>query len=142
MIVDIYTDGSCYPNPGGNGGWAFIIIHNNLVFYEESGKISDNLMTNLTTSYPNTNNRMETIACIKALEYCNKFNILSPVIHSDSKLIVQFSSKGIGTKNRDLINKLIKLNRIIKPIYEWVKSHNNHKWNDRADELASYKYKV
>lgn len=127
-MIEIYTDGSCYPNPGGVGGWAYCLIEDGILLFKEFGK-----------DYNTTNNRMETMACIEALRYCKRYNIVNPIVYSDSRLIVNYSSKGRGKKNRDLINQLVALNKSVRATFKWVKAHSGIKWNEYVDSLASYK---
>ena len=71
--LDIYTDGSCFGNPG-PGGWAFIIKDKNGKILEFAG--SEN---------HTTNNKMELTAVIKAFLYIKKNTILN--IYTDSKYV-------------------------------------------------------
>ena len=57
-MIKVYTDGSCLGNPG-NGGWAFLIINKNDISYRAGFKRNA------------TNNQMELMAAIKALEFLN-----------------------------------------------------------------------
>ena len=60
-MINVYTDGSCLGNPG-NGGWAFLIAEEKDIRYRAGFKKNT------------TNNQMELIAAIKALEFLNKYN--------------------------------------------------------------------
>ena len=60
-MINVYTDGSCLGNPG-NGGWAFLIAEKKDVKYRAGFEKNT------------TNNQMELIAAIKALEFLNKYN--------------------------------------------------------------------
>ena len=71
--LEIYTDGACLGNPG-PGGWAALIIDNN----QERILSGNNEMT--------TNNRMELLAVIKALESINHH--LEITIYTDSKYVI------------------------------------------------------
>lgn len=124
MDYYIYTDGSCVPNPG-KGSWAYVILDKN-----------HNLITENSDKYKETtNNRMELIAVIRALQ-----SIKTPSkirIYTDSQLITKFNSKGKGKKNRDLIEQLMLLNKFHKVSYQWIKGHNGNKWNVYVDTLAA-----
>ena len=130
----IYTDGSSRGNPG-PGGFGAILIWNG-----HRKEISAGFR--LTT-----NNRMELMAVIVALESLTKKNI--PVtIYTDSLYIVnsvekkwldkwiQTNFKG-GKKNKDLWMryKAIATNFTIK--FHWVKGHADNQYNNRCDELAT-----
>jgi ribonuclease HI len=136
--ISIYTDGSCYPNPG-DGGWAYVILN------EDQQVISSMSGSNRNT----TNNRMELKAIIEALRsvssrYSNGRVLFDPntpalniTVFTDSKLVTEFNSKGKGKKNKKLIKKLISFNTMHNISYQWVKSHNGDKWNEFVDEMAA-----
>ena len=134
MSCKIYTDGSCIGNPG-KGGWAAIIINN--------GKKK---IISGSENYT-TNNRMEIIAVIKAL---NTIKLKQATLITDSQYVKngieiwihKWKDNGWMTaekkpvKNKDLWLKLDEeINRHnIK--WNWVKGHANNKFNERADFLA------
>lgn len=128
--IEIYTDGSCLGNPG-PGGWAALIIiegHEK----EIAGHEKDT-----------TNNRMEMMAIIKALEYLHKNLNQSTLtksqinIYSDSNLIMQTLNLGWKRKaNTDLWAQLDKLRTWLNIKWQWVKAHHTNKHNNRADRLA------
>jgi len=134
--VQIYTDGSCLGNPG-KGGYGAVLI-----FGEYRKEISGGYV--LTT-----NNRMELMACIKALEAL-KYPC-GVTITSDSKYVVDGISKGWAKKwkknnwkrsnksqaeNIDLWEKLLNLSGQHVTNFVWVKGHDGHNENERCDELA------
>ena len=80
-LINIYTDGACFGNPG-PGGWAFIYYINDIKIQNSGGEP-------LTT-----NNRMELVAVIKALKEVTKFS--NVVIFSDSKYVVEGATKWIN----------------------------------------------
>jgi len=92
-----------------------------------------------------TNNRMELLAVIVALENL-KTNNLEVTIFSDSKYVVDAIEKKwvfgwekkyfTGKKNSDLWIRFLKSYRKINPKFVWVKGHNNHPQNERCDVLA------
>ena len=142
MEIKIYTDGSCFNNPG-PGGWAAVIILGN----EENEIFGGEKLT--------TNNRMELTAAIKALEYCNsKINrqlILEHIkIYTDSNYVKDGitlwikdweknnwkTSNKKNVKNVDLWKKLKDLVSSKSIEWEWIKSHSNNPMNDLADKLA------
>ena len=132
MSIIIYTDGSAKGNPG-KGGYGVVMIFGN-----HRKEISEGF--ELTT-----NNRMELLSVIVALENLKKQN-LDVVIYSDSKYVVNavekkwlfgwekknFSNK----KNSDLWIRFLKVYRKHKVRFVWVKGHSNIKENERCDQLA------
>ena len=93
-----------------------------------------------------TNNRMELLAVIKALEKLKKIN-QEVVVFSDSKYVIDAVEKNgflngekinsKGKKNSDLWKKFLKLFEIHNIKFKWVKAHNNHPQNERCDFLAN-----
>lgn len=140
--VSIYTDGSCRGNPG-PGGWGLVLVRGGRAIEERNG-----------TSQATTNNRMEFTAIIEALKLAPKG---APVtIYSDSKLAVQtltswaagwekrgWRRKDGEVKNLDLVKKAwTLLNSRADVSIEWIAGHSGHRWNERADELATaYQHK-
>jgi ribonuclease HI len=133
MKVDIYTDGSARGNPG-PGGYGVILKSGSL--YKE-----------LSAGYRNTtNNRMELLAVIVALE-AMKIHGLHITIHTDSKYVCEavekrwvfgWQQKGFkGKKNADLWRRFLQLYPTQKISFKWVKGHAGHKENERCDELAT-----
>src|SRR5690554_4295932 len=132
MGVNIYTDGAAKGNPGPGGYGAL------LKFKGQEKELSEGYR--LTT-----NNRMELLAIIVALETLKskKYKI---TIYSDSKYVVDSVEKGWvfnwqkkgfkGKKNVDLWKRYLKLHQIYKPKLVWVKGHAGHIENERCDQLA------
>ena len=134
-MINVYTDGSCLGNPG-NGGWAFLIAEEKDIRYRAGFKKNT------------TNNQMELIAAIKALEFLNKYNDI--IINTDSNYV----KEGITTwifnwkkndwktstkqlvKNRELWERLDNLCEKKNISWCWVKAHNTCKFNNQVDELA------
>lgn len=138
--VKIVTDGGCSPNPG-LGTWAYIIS------YKSKKK-------EVVGTEPNsTNNRMEMMAAIKALESLKE--PCAVYITTDSQYLLQGITSWIkkwkknnwklgkgkhnrkDVKNVDLWQRLDELCAIHEVTWEWVKGHNGHVGNERVDELAS-----
>lgn len=131
-MIRIYTDGAAQGNPG-PGGYGAILKYNNHVKELSEG-------FRLTT-----NNRMELLAVIKALEAIKREGI--PVsIYSDSKYVVEAVEQGwlwnwekknfVKTKNADLWRRYIPLHRKFKPKFHWIRGHAGHVENERCDYLA------
>jgi ribonuclease HI len=133
--VIIHTDGACSGNPG-PGGWGAILTFGD---HEKELKGGDALTTN---------NRMELMAAITALEALKRPCIID--LHTDS----EYLKNGITTwihgwkkngwrtadkkpvKNVDLWKRLDEALAHHKVHWHWVKGHAGHTMNERADELA------
>ena len=132
--VVIYTDGSSRGNPG-PGGYGAILI-------------SGSRKKELSGGYrKTTNNRMELMAVIAALEALKKPN-LRITLYSDSQYIVRALNEGWlnkwmatnfakGKKNKDLWVRFYDLYRQHKIRFVWVKGHADNPYNNRCDELAT-----
>jgi ribonuclease HI len=131
--VNIYTDGAARGNPG-PGGYGAILISGK--HYKE-----------LSTGYRNTtNNRMELLAVITALESL-KLSGLHVTIYTDSKYVCEAIEKKwvfgweqknfAGKKNADLWKRFLKIYPKHHVNMRWVKGHAGHKENERCDQLAT-----
>ncbi len=135
--LKLYTDGACSGNPG-PGGWGVVMLYKDNK-KEMSGFCPDT-----------TNNRMELTAVIEGLSAI-KNRTIKTTVYTDSKYIVDAINKDWTTNwikngwknsakkpvaNQDLWIKLLELNKIINPTYEWVKGHSTNEYNNRCDELA------
>jgi len=137
-MIYIYTDGAASGNPG-PGGYGIVMI---------SGKYRRELAEGFTFT---TNNRMELLAVIVALE-----QIKSPgsavLVTSDSKYVIDSVVKGWvfnwlkkgfkDKKNPDLWRRFLKIYKKHNVKFEWVKGHNNHPENERCDALAVHASKA
>ena len=132
MKIYIYTDGAASGNPG-PGGYGIVMI---------AGEHRKELAQGYRLT---TNNRMELLAVIVALEQI-KSEGSDVLIISDSKYVVDSVEKGWvfnwvkkgfkGKKNPDLWKRFLTIYRKHKIKFEWVKGHNNHPENERCDALA------
>ncbi|MBN3520646.1 ribonuclease HI [Algoriphagus lutimaris] len=135
-MITIYTDGAAKGNPG-PGGYGAVLLFNN------KGEI---LRKELSEGFRlTTNNRMELLAVIRALQALKVTGI--PVrIFSDSKYVVDAIEKGWlwgwqkkgfkDKKNPDLWLRYIPLHLKYKPKFIWVKGHAGNPENERCDQLA------
>ena len=132
MSVEIYTDGAAKGNPG-NGGYGVVLI---------SGQLRKELSRGYRLT---TNNRMELLAVIVALEVL-KNKPETVMIYSDSKYVVDavekkwvFNWEKINfnkKKNPDLWMRFLKIYRQHNVMFKWIKGHSNNIENDRCDLLA------
>ena len=132
--LHIYTDGASRGNPG-PGGYGILLI------WGDAKK-------ELSAGYRlTTNNRMELLAVIKALESLNRTG-LTITIYTDSRYIVDSVEKGWlstwisndfkgGKKNKDLWLQYHALSRLHQIRFQWVKGHASNPYNNRCDELAT-----
>ena len=134
--VDIWTDGACSGNPG-PGGWGAILRYNGAE-KELSGSEEDT-----------TNNRMELMAVISALEALKEPCEIT--ITSDSQYVINGIEKGWAQKwkengwmrnkkepalNPDLWERLLGELEKHKVKFVWVRGHQGHPENERCDKLA------
>jgi ribonuclease HI len=133
--VTIYSDGACSGNPG-PGGWGAHLMCDN----HAKEIYGFELQT--------TNNRMELIAAIKALEALKTQCVVD--LYTDSKYVQMGISQWINTwiknnwctsnkqpvKNIDLWQNLFSLINFHDVKWHWVKGHSNNKYNTIADNLA------
>jgi ribonuclease HI len=132
--VHIYTDGAAKGNPG-PGGYGIIMEWVGKPYRKEFYE-----GFRLTT-----NNRMELLAVIVALEKLKNPDT-SVLITSDSKYVIDSVIKGwvfgwekkgfAGKKNPDLWKRFLKVYRTQKVDFRWIKGHNSHPQNERCDQLA------
>ncbi|WP_315816271.1 ribonuclease HI [Paraflavitalea speifideaquila] len=130
----IYTDGSSRGNPG-PGGYGAILMY--------GGKAKE-----LSAGYRRTtNNRMELLGVIAALEALNRDG-LTITIYSDSQYIVKAVKEGWlkkwiatnfagGKKNKDLWMRYHQLSQKHHIKFVWVKGHAENVYNNRCDVLAT-----
>lgn len=133
--INIYTDGACSGNPG-PGGWGALMVYKGT----EKELFGGERLT--------TNNRMELMAAIQALEALKRPSHVR--LHTDSvylrdgitKWIHNWKRNGWRTadkkpvKNDDLWKRLELAIETHEISWHWVKGHSGHDGNERADELA------
>ncbi len=135
--VDIYTDGACRGNPG-KGGFGAILVYGGHEKEISGGEPET------------TNNRMELMAAISALELLKE--PCEVTLCSDSKYMIDSITKGWAASwkargwkkadkspalNPDLWERLLALLEIHKVSFVWVRGHNGHEYNERCDKLAT-----
>lgn len=130
--MEIWTDGSCFPNPG-PGGWGW---------HRSDGRSDCGGAANTT------NNRMELVAILMALrevpdgarvtvysdsQYC----VFGLTKWSDSWKRRAWSKKGVPMPNRELWLLLEEQKSRVDARFEWIRGHSGDPGNERADELAA-----
>lgn len=134
-VVEIYTDGACSGNPG-PGGWGAL-----LRWRDREREISGG-------EGETTNNRMELMAAIQALEALNRPSRVR--LYTDSKYVKDgitswihnWKKKGWKTSKRKPVKNVDLWQRLDAALgrhevdWLWVPGHAGHKDNERADALA------
>jgi len=134
--LQIYTDGACSGNPG-PGGWGVLMLSGG----EEKELYGGEMET--------TNNRMELMAAIQALEGLSKARDVD--LYTDSKYVGDGITKWLPNwkkngwktaakkpvKNADLWQRLEEATQRHDVNWHWVKGHAGHPENERADALAN-----
>ena len=135
-----YTDGACSGNPGPGGWGALLVARNGDAVLKERELCGGEAET--------TNNRMELLAAINALEALDRATELTIVTDSSyvkdgiTKWIHGWKARGWKTaakkpvKNEDLWKRLEEATARHNVTWEWVKGHAGHPENEKADELA------
>jgi len=134
-VVHIWTDGACSGNPG-PGGWGALLRWNGAEKELKGGEAET------------TNNRMELMAAIAALEHLKRG--VKVRLHTDSTYLRDGITKWIhgwrangwrtagkkAVKNQDLWQRLVAALERHDVEWHWVRGHSGHTENDRADALA------
>jgi ribonuclease HI len=137
-MITIYTDGSSRGNPG-PGGWAAIIMDESRAV--ELGGREDHT----------TNNRMELMGAIKALEYAGTLEPEEIEVYTDSEYVMKgitewikgWQKRGWRTAakkavlNQDLWMQLVVVSDEKNISWKYVPGHSGHGLNDRCDEIAT-----
>jgi len=135
-VVEIYTDGACSGNPG-PGGWGAVLTYDGRERELHGGEASGT-----------TNNRMELMAAIKALESLTRPSVVR--LHTDSVYVRSGITSWLNSwkrngwrtaakqpvKNEDLWRRLVAALDGHEVSWQWVKGHAGDEGNERADELA------
>ena len=135
-----YTDGACSGNPGPGGWGALLIARDGEAVLKERELNGGEALT--------TNNRMELLAAISALEALERPSTITVVTDSAyvkngiAGWIEGWKRNGWRTadrkpvKNEDLWRRLDEARARHRVTWEWIKGHAGHPENERADELA------
>jgi ribonuclease HI len=132
MHIIIHTDGSARGNPG-PGGYGIVL--------QAPGQRKE-----LSAGYRlTTNNRMELLAVIVALETL-KIKGSQVTVYTDSRYVADAVEKGWlkswqvknfkNKKNPDLWMRFLEIYPVHRVVFKWIKGHANHPENERCDELA------
>lgn len=142
--IRIYTDGSCLSNPGGPGGFGAVVLLPDGREIRLSGREDST-----------TNNRMELMAALSALDYLGKEKlaegILEITVFTDSRYLRDIFEKGWiyrwtkngwktaedkDVQNKDLLEILDWLVSSMPVRFTWIRGHNGNRFNEAANDLA------
>ena len=134
--VEIYTDGAARGNPNGPGGYGAI-----LRFTDSKGQVHEKELSEGFN--PTSNNRMELLAAIRALEELTRSCDVD--LYSDSSYLINAVNKGWlsswqknGWKTADkLWERFLRAKAPHRVTFHWVKGHAGHPENERCDTLAT-----
>jgi ribonuclease HI len=123
-VIKIYTDGAYSPSRK-QGGWAFVVLQNDIKIHSEFFPIKDT-----------TNNRMEIEAVIESCVWAKSRNILEIEIVSDSMYVIgTMTSNWKRRKNNDLWNLMDEAVKGMSIKWTHVKGHSGDKYNELCDEF-------
>ena len=121
----IFTDGGC-ETPGGKGAYGVVLYHQSSGDTEVFSKAFEST----------TNNRMELLAVIVALEKIRKPEPI--VLYSDSKYVVNTAKDKFGRfANRDLWERFDEVSRNKNILFIWIQGHNGHRYNELCDQMCT-----
>jgi ribonuclease HI len=157
MRIFIYTDGGCSGNPG-PGGWAYVMLKApGAPSAARSGTTAPAAALELVEEryggeILTTNNRMELLAAISALERLDPLCLAGEAVelYTDSQYLQKGmtewlpgwkrknwqSSGKTPVKNRDLWQRLDALSQRLTITWRWVRGHAGHQYNERCDTLT------
>lgn len=143
MHVVIYSDGSARGNPDGPGGYGAVIQYTDSKGILHEKELSEGFN-------PTSNNRMELLGAIAALEALNRPCEVD--LYSDSSYLVNAFQKGwlaswqkngwktasrARVKNQDLWKRMLEVSGRHHITWHWVKGHAGQEMNERCDQLAT-----
>jgi ribonuclease HI len=142
--LSIYTDGGCSGNPG-PGGWAYVIVG------ESAGGEGGPILAEKWGAEPlTTNNRMELMAVISALESLSGPDPGTLTVYTDSQYVQKGITQWIHSwkrnnwrgsgkspvKNQDLWQRLDALTGCRRIVWAWVRGHAGNPLNERCDRMT------
>lgn len=138
-LYTIHTDGGCSGNPG-PGAWAYVLV----------GPAGQRRRSGYDPA--TTNNRMELLAVIRALEDVPAEGRApgAVAVHTDSQYVKKGITEWIGSwqrkgwknsagdpvKNRELWEELLRLSKALSPTWAWVRGHAGDSLNEECDALV------
>lgn len=139
--MTIYIDGCCAVHTTKNGAWAYAVVLDDEIVFEDSGFVENT-----------TNSRMELTSAVMATRWCIFNKVSSAEIVSDSSYLINGITEWYKTwiyngwktsaeddvKNKDLWRDLIGVKSfgIVDINWTLVKGHSGDKWNEYVDSLC------
>lgn len=138
--ISVYTDGACKVHTSKKGSWAFAIVENENVLWED-----------FNYEMVSTSVRMEILSMIEGLKYClNNFPERTIIVYSDSDLVKKgieewydkwvadgwVTSQNQPVKHRELWESLKTIIDITDARIEWIPGHSGNRWNEYVDHLT------
>ena len=127
MEYEVYTDGAYAPSRN-EGGYAFVILKDRNILYKGYNSIMNT-----------TNNRMEILSVIQAINCCIKYNINSFKLYSDSLYVIN-TMKGLYQRKKNLDLWKILDEKVIGLDIDWthLDGHSGDTYNEYCDKLAVF----
>ena len=125
MMIELYTDGACIPNPGEMAIGGVLVYRGHTKEYSQKiGK--------------GTNNIAELTAIQQGLALIKNKSVPVTIISASQYALNCLNGKWNPKKNIELINDIKKSIKSFKSVsFKWVKGHNGNRYNERADSLAN-----
>jgi ribonuclease HI len=127
-MLTVYSDGSAHGHPNLPGGWAFVVLRDEVELDSGSGG-----------SKKTTNNHMELRAAIAGLESAERLRVGDEpiVLMTDSRLTIDVAEGRDEPVRLDAETEELRtlVSRLV-PTFQWVRAHAGHFWNEHVDGLA------
>ena len=124
-MIEIYSDGA-YSSSRDSGGWSFIALNDDIKIYSAFDIVKNT-----------TNNRMEILAAIEAIQWGKDNNYFDITLHTDSMYVIGTMTLNYKrNKNLDMWEVMDKVIEGMNINWKHVKGHEGHKWNEMCDLLA------
>lgn len=127
-MLTVYSDGSAHGHPNLPGGWAFVVLRDDVELDSGSGG-----------SKKTTNNHMELRAAIAGLTSAERLRVGDEaiVLMTDSRLTIDVAEGRDEPVRLDAeTEELRTLVARLAPTFQWVRAHAGHFWNEHVDGLA------
>ena len=129
-MVSVYADGSAEPMPGFGGGWAFIVVSDEVELARGSGGVKST-----------TNNVMELTAALSGLEHVllsGAHKTCHVELVSDSRLALTIADGSVAAHRYGPVAEALRAAGLeAAAATRWVRGHAGHRWNEAVDALAS-----
>ena len=124
-MIELYSDGA-YSSSRNSGGWSFIVLNNDAKIYSAFDTVKNT-----------TNNRMEILAAIEAIQWGKDNNYFDITLYTDSMYVIGTMTLNYKrNKNLDMWEIMDKVVEGINVNWKHVKGHSDNRWNQMCDLLA------